>query len=139
MLVERKYIDVLTSEGVPRQHISAGLLSCPRNYSTGCKVDHSSGSQGDWTAARLKQALNYLERVGVPEIAVWPAAGWLDGTPSLCLQRAYHKMDRSSSFIHTRLSSFYLKFTGCSGGMVFPVARELVGWWYCGSVISLLK
>ena len=81
-LHEHKYIEVLTSEGVPPKHISAGLLSCPRNYSAGCKEEHSSGSQGDWTAARLKPTLHYLERVGVPEIAVWPAAGWLDGTLS---------------------------------------------------------
>ena len=75
---ERKYVEVLTNEHVPPAHVSAGVLSCPRNYSAGCATTHSSGSQGDWTQARLAAALGYLSRTGVPEVAVWPAGDWLD-------------------------------------------------------------
>eukprot|EP01051_Picozoa_sp_SAG22_P016729 SAG22_NODE_2423_length_2590_cov_1.917302_1_plen_510_part_00 len=73
-LHERKYVEVLTAEGVPAGQISAGVLSCGTNYSNGCKQRGSAGDQGDWTAARLERALAYLERTGVPELAVWPAA-----------------------------------------------------------------
>ena len=80
-LHERKYVEVLTRQGVPPSRISAGLLSCPANYSAACRERGSSGSQGDWTAERLRGALRYLDRARVPEVAVWPAAGWLDAAP----------------------------------------------------------
>ena len=69
---------MLTHGGVPPEHISAGVLSCPKNYTAGYRVRNSTGAQGDWTAPRLDAALRYLTRVGVPEVSVWPAAGWLD-------------------------------------------------------------
>ena len=51
---EQQYVEVLTKQGVPTDQISAGVLSCPRNYSAGspshgCAVQGSTGSQGDWT------------------------------------------------------------------------------------------
>lgn len=75
---EREYIQVLTDEGVPTSQISAGVLSCGTNYSNGCKEEGSAGNQGDWTLARLNSTIAYLEQSGVPEMAIWPAAPWLD-------------------------------------------------------------
>ena len=50
-LHERKYVEVLTRQGVPPARISAGLLSCPANYTAGCHEQRSSGSQGESTSA----------------------------------------------------------------------------------------
>ena len=94
-LHEREYVEVLRRQGVPPARISAGLLSCPANYSAGCRERGSTGSQGDWTAARLRGALRYLDRARVPEVAVWPAAGWLDAAPWYFTElRSWLRQDR---------------------------------------------
>ena len=100
---EQEYIEVLTKHGVPAAHVSAGLLSCPRNYSAGCSEYRSRSNQGDWTQSRLRSALSYLRSTNVSEVAVWPAASFLDVAPWYFdeLGRFLHADDAKHSSVPT--------------------------------------
>eukprot|EP01047_Picozoa_sp_COSAG01_P063643 COSAG01_NODE_8281_length_2845_cov_14.996723_2_plen_124_part_00 len=82
------YYYVLTSQHVPPAHISAGILSCPRNYSSACSEQHSSGSQlGRLDAAPARRRTHLPPshgRAGSGSLA----RGTVAGCSALVFQRA---------------------------------------------------